>query len=87
VDVRFTGARPGEKLYEELFFGAEQAEATEHPKVVRATGTHLYEQRVTHLRREIAILWGAPDVERLREMIDSLVDDYRLELATAAEML
>ena len=28
-------SRPGEKLYEEMFFGAEHAVPTEHPKVLR----------------------------------------------------
>jgi FlaA1/EpsC-like NDP-sugar epimerase len=36
VDIRFTGTRPGEKLYEELFFDSESALPTDHPKVLRA---------------------------------------------------
>ncbi len=36
IEIRFSGTRPGEKLYEELFFSAELTAATEHPKVLRA---------------------------------------------------
>ena len=36
IEIKFTGVRPGEKLYEELFFGAEMATPTTHPKVLRA---------------------------------------------------
>jgi FlaA1/EpsC-like NDP-sugar epimerase len=36
IEIRFTGTRPGEKLYEELFFTAENALPTGHPKVLRA---------------------------------------------------
>jgi FlaA1/EpsC-like NDP-sugar epimerase len=36
IDIRFTGTRPGEKLYEELFFDSESALPTDHPKVLRA---------------------------------------------------
>ena len=36
IEIRFTGLRPGEKLYEELFFDSESAVATDHPKVLRA---------------------------------------------------
>ncbi len=36
IEIRFTGMRPGEKLYEELFFGSESAIPTDHPKVLRA---------------------------------------------------
>lgn len=36
VEIRFTGLRPGEKLYEELFFDSENALHTDHPKVLCA---------------------------------------------------
>ena len=36
IEIRFSGTRPGEKLYEELFFSSENAFPTDHPKVLRA---------------------------------------------------
>ena len=36
VEIRFTGIRPGEKLYEEMFFSHEVAAPTVHPKILRA---------------------------------------------------
>jgi FlaA1/EpsC-like NDP-sugar epimerase len=39
VDIVFTGLRPGEKLYEELFEDGEQVEPTTHLKIHRAVGT------------------------------------------------
>lgn len=41
VDIVYTGLRPGEKLYEELFESNEQVEPTPHPKIHRAIGTPL----------------------------------------------
>ncbi len=38
VEIVFTGLRPGEKLYEELFEEREQVELTAHPKIRRAIG-------------------------------------------------
>jgi FlaA1/EpsC-like NDP-sugar epimerase len=36
IQIEFTGIRPGEKMYEEMFFNDEIAEPTEHPKILRA---------------------------------------------------
>ena len=36
VDITYTGVRPGEKLYEEVFFGHEAVVPTAHPKVLRS---------------------------------------------------
>ena len=36
IDLRFTGIRPGEKLYEEVFFSGENVVPTQHAKVLRA---------------------------------------------------
>lgn len=33
IEIRFTGVRPGEKLFEELSVEAESAEKTQHPKI------------------------------------------------------
>lgn len=35
IEIRFTGLRPGEKLYEELLLGQDPVE-TEHPKIMKA---------------------------------------------------
>lgn len=35
IEIRFTGLRPGEKLFEELSHSAENHESTSHPKVMR----------------------------------------------------
>jgi FlaA1/EpsC-like NDP-sugar epimerase len=35
VPIRYIGLRPGEKLHESLFYGAESFEPTAHPKVLR----------------------------------------------------
>jgi FlaA1/EpsC-like NDP-sugar epimerase len=36
IEVHFTGSRPGEKLYEELFFKGAHVVPTDHPKILRA---------------------------------------------------
>ena len=36
IEIVVTGKRPGEKLYEELFYDASSAQVTEHAKIMRA---------------------------------------------------
>lgn len=78
IEIHFTGVRPGEKLYEELFFGEEHAEPTEHPKVLRAR----HAEPPMDLSSVIALgeraRQGAPDDE-LRTILRYLVPDYRPE--------
>ena len=38
IEITYTGLRPGEKLYEELFEDSERVESTAHPKINRAVG-------------------------------------------------
>jgi FlaA1/EpsC-like NDP-sugar epimerase len=73
IDIVFTGSRPGEKLYEELFFGAEQAEPTCHPKILKAKNAVL-EPGVAEGVEELirAAHTGAHDtvlLEWLRELV------------------
>ncbi|HVZ77663.1 MAG TPA: nucleoside-diphosphate sugar epimerase/dehydratase, partial [Gemmatimonadaceae bacterium] len=79
IEIQFTGIRPGEKLYEEMFFSDEMAEPTEHPKVLRARkdtietwGDHLIQELV-----ESAVA-GQP-ADDLRAMLRSIVPDFAPE--------
>lgn len=38
IEIQFTGLRPGEKLFEELYSTAEHQRPTAHPKIMAATG-------------------------------------------------
>ncbi len=38
IPIEYTGIRPGEKLYEELWNGHEFPESTSHPKIMKAHG-------------------------------------------------
>lgn len=76
IAIEFTGIRPGEKLYEEMFFNDEIAEPTEHPKVLRArNGKHDIASETAINELIDAALSDAPD-ETLRTALKCLVPDY-----------
>jgi FlaA1/EpsC-like NDP-sugar epimerase len=81
IEIRFSGTRPGEKLYEELFFSAEFASDTEHPKVLRARNAAL-PVGVTTVVGDLIMAaqegWGD---EELRSLLRRLVPDYEPSLA------
>ncbi len=77
IAIQFTGVRPGEKLYEELFFDREHAEPTDHPKVLRALQAEL-PVGVTSVADDLlqAVAAGRSE-EELIERIRRLVPDYK----------
>ncbi|MBI3789557.1 MAG: polysaccharide biosynthesis protein [Gemmatimonadetes bacterium] len=76
IEIAITGVRPGEKLYEEMFFSNENASPTDHPKVLRAKLPPLEdaEFRIAELIR--AAESGASDAV-LRARIVELVPDFQ----------
>ncbi len=79
IEIQFTGVRPGEKLYEEVFFGKEEAEPTEHPKVLRARHAHLPIGLSTVVARLVAGAEAGASDDELRELLQRLVPDYAPE--------
>ena len=76
IEIRFSGIRPGEKLYEEMFFNDEIAEPTEHPKVLRARNgkrDHCSDLEIAGL---IEAALGETPEEQLRVALKALVPDY-----------
>ena len=69
VEIVYTGLRPGEKLFEELFEESERVESTPHAKIHRAVGTPLpvedLEQWVKDLRMSLS---GIEEEELLLEL-------------------
>jgi FlaA1/EpsC-like NDP-sugar epimerase len=68
--------RPGEKLYEEMFFSAENVLTTDHPKVLRARNGILPDG----VMRRIESLVGAAEAEHpdeeLKQLLRNLVPDF-----------
>jgi FlaA1/EpsC-like NDP-sugar epimerase len=81
IEIRFTGVRPGEKLYEEMFFDSEHAQTTSHPKILRSISTSLEDKPIEHLHTHLSILAGNPTEEQMIELITTFAKDYRVAKA------
>jgi FlaA1/EpsC-like NDP-sugar epimerase len=79
IEIRFTGSRPGEKLYEELFFDSESALPTDHPKVLRAKNGVLPIGLSTVVDLVVEGARSGWTDERLRGMLGRLVPELRGE--------
>jgi len=79
IDIRFTGTRPGEKLYEELFFDSESALPTDHPKVLRAKNGTLPTGLGTLVGLLVDGASGGWSDEQLRSLLGRMVPDFRVD--------
>lgn len=79
IPLRYTGLRPGEKLYEELLIDPQTSQGTAHPRIFCSdeplpeasllhTLLHTLEEAVTH-----------HDLDRALEVLHSLVPEYAAE--------
>jgi FlaA1/EpsC-like NDP-sugar epimerase len=76
IEIKFTGTRPGEKLYEELFFNSENASPTSHPKVLRARNATLPAGISIIVDRLLAEARGCKSDDEIRALLRRLVPDY-----------
>ena len=76
IEIQFVGSRPGEKLYEEMFWGDEVAEQTEHPKVLRARNTGLADNYSGVIADWCEAGRRNAGEQRLRELLRAIVPDF-----------
>jgi len=77
VSIRFTGLRPGEKLYEELCSAAEEIVPTDRPKIKRVRGKRrewpLLARRLEELRASLTVDGAEPVRSKLREILPEYI--------------
>ena len=76
IEVKYTGLRPGEKLYEELLIG-ENVTPTDNKLIMRAEENFI---KWDSLEPLIQMLWDASlesDQEKIRELIKKIVPDFK----------
>lgn len=81
IDIKFTGLRPGEKLYEELSLESESVDATSHSKIFVMRSSNVVNQ--FSLYRDIADIVSCAregkDEDRLHSLIFNAIDEEKME--------
>jgi FlaA1/EpsC-like NDP-sugar epimerase len=86
IAVEFIGARPGEKLHEELWGDGEQVSPTKHPKILRCSCLRVDPAWLDEELAELERLLDADEtVEVVSRLADMVRDPRRLSVAPAAE--
>lgn len=83
IEIRITGLRPGEKLYEELLIDDDSLCPTPHEKIMRAEETKLSQIEVAAMLRELRDALENSDPKALRDMIVRRVEGYHLPVHQA----
>ncbi|MEJ0084647.1 MAG: nucleoside-diphosphate sugar epimerase/dehydratase [Pseudomonadota bacterium] len=76
IEIRFTGLRPAEKLFEELLIG-KNVTGTDHPRILRAMEQSLTWEQIRHVLDDLAQCSIRFDCERAREVLLRAVPEYR----------
>jgi FlaA1/EpsC-like NDP-sugar epimerase len=87
VAIDFIGARPGEKLHEELWGEDETVSATHHPKIMRVTRQRVDAEWLEQQLAELERLVEAGDTLGLVSRLASIVRDPRPALAISSEQV
>jgi FlaA1/EpsC-like NDP-sugar epimerase len=77
IEIKVTGTRPGEKLFEELALENEGAERTRHPKVfIGRIKPHPWDS-VTEFVRELEAVVQATEADTVRRVFQRFIPEYR----------
>lgn len=77
VRIEFTGVRPGEKLFEELFHDSEPLVPTEYESILLATPRTVDHRVLLHALNKLEELTRAGKAEKALAMLGRLIPDYR----------
>jgi FlaA1/EpsC-like NDP-sugar epimerase len=81
INIVFTGLRPGEKLYEELFEASERVEPTPHAKIHRAIGAPVPVGELDQWLEELQTNLPDSDEEDLLQDLKRLVPSFHPSLS------
>ena len=76
IEIKITGLRPGEKLYEELLLG-NNPQKTHHEKIQKAEDPHIPLSQLKVYLDSLTTLLKENKIEEIKEMLERLVVSYK----------
>jgi len=77
IEIAYTGLRPGEKLYEELFHESEHLAGTSHAKILLANSRRLDSEYVEGVLDQMAAACERNEPRRIYELLCELVPEHQ----------
>jgi FlaA1/EpsC-like NDP-sugar epimerase len=75
IEIRITGLRPGEKLYEELLAKEENTLATHHPQILKAKMREEESDQISKIV-DLIELFGAQDNDEMVKRMKAIVPEF-----------
>lgn len=76
VEIKFTGLRPGEKLYEELLMDEEGLEKTENKKIFIGNQIDIEDEKLTEQLNQLHAIVETNDNDATVKQLESMVDTF-----------
>ena len=84
IKIKYTGLRPGEKLYEELITEGEGIVPTKHGKIMVLRGDGKPKQEIDQLLRRLAKMAAAHDARGIKKVLQDIVPEYTPDLGAVS---
>lgn len=76
IEIKFTGLRPGEKLYEELLIG-DNVSATEHQRILKAQEESITQYELENFLQLLEKAQIEGDILALRKVLKEAISGYK----------
>ncbi|MBI4748167.1 MAG: polysaccharide biosynthesis protein [Acidobacteria bacterium] len=81
IDIVYTGLRPGEKLYEELYLDSENTRPTSHPKIVVANCPGINFEKISQKLSTVPHNLNTCHPLSIKLWLKSIVKEYQIDLS------
>ncbi len=78
IEIIYTGLRPGEKLYEEIFHESENLKSTDHPKLLLARSREVEWEWLLAVFDKLQAAANSRQVETLKEYLHNIVPEFQV---------